>query len=457
MNLFEERRKLLLQEFPDTQILILGNDLSPINYTDNTYPFRQDSTFLYFTGLKRQGLAIILDGQSQLTTLIADQSGPDEIVWTGLQTDLHEVAASAGITNVISWAEFYNSKPKDLSYLPPYRSKHILQLQSLGIKDIQPSAPLRDTVIRMRQYKDDEEIGLMEEAARLSGQMHRQIISAASEGQVEYELVAKAYQFAFSRDLTMAYSPILTTNGHILHNHQYNNRLKSGDLVLNDSGIETKYGYCGDISRTFPVSGQFTSIQEDVYNAVLSGYNTAVNMAAPGVKFLDVHLACSKAMVESLISIGWMKGNAQDAVDAGAHTVFFPHGLGHMIGMDVHDMENLGEEYVGYNFPHKKSEDFGTKYLRLGKILEPRFCLTIEPGIYINRHLIERMEADESLHEFVNFETLKKHYNFGGIRLEDNFVITENGIRNLDGTLPLEAKAIEEIRQNAMESRLSPM
>ncbi len=457
MTLFKERRKKLLQWLPNAQILLIGNDYSPINYVDNAYTFRQDSTFLYFTGLKQNGLAVILDGQSQSTTLIGDQSGPDEIVWTGMQTDLHELADSVGIQNVMSWSDFLNSPSGNLLYLPPYRSKHILQLQSLGITNIKPSATLRDAIISMRQYKDDKEIALMEEAVSLSGDMHRRIISSAMAGQFEYELVAEAHHFSVARELTMAYSPIVTTNGHILHNHHYNNKLNNGDLILNDSGVETKHGYCGDITRTFPVSGQFTCIQKDIYNAVLHGYNTAVDIAGPGVTFLDVHMASSRAMVSALIDIGWMKGKAEDAVAAGAHTLFFPHGLGHMIGMDVHDMENLGEEYVGYDIPHKKSEEFGTKYLRLAKNLEPRFCLTIEPGIYINPHLIERMKADKKLHEFVNFDTLEKYYNFGGIRLEDNFVITEDGIRNLDGSLPLEAKDIEDIRLKAIERRLATM
>ena len=457
MNVYEERREKLLKRLPQSNLLIIGNDFSPINYTDNAYPFRQDSTFLYFTGIKLPGLAIILDSNSQVTTLIGDPSGPDEIIWTGHQTDLKEIAFTAGIHKVISWADFRNISADNVSYLPPYRAKHTQILQSLGISDIKPSSALRDAVISMRQTKTKTEIEHMREAARISSDMHRHVITTAKAGMHEYDLVAEAKHFSCARDLSMAYSPIITKNGHILHNHHYNNLLQEGDLVINDSGVETKRGYCGDITRTFPVSGQFTPLQKDVYNAVLHGYNAAIEMAGPGIRFWDVHFGAALAMVESLIHIGWMKGSAEDAVANGAHALFFPHGLGHMIGMDVHDMENLGEAFVGYAPPHEKSDQFGTKYLRLAKTLEPGFCLTIEPGIYINPHLIARMKKDQKLHEFINFDILEQLDNFGGIRIEDNFVITDTDIDNLDGSLAVEAAAIESMREEALSLNSSAM
>ncbi len=450
MNVYEERRKRLLNQMPDSQILLIGNDLSPINYTDNAYPFRQDSTFLYFTGIKLPGLAVILDGNSNVTTLIGDPSGPDEIIWTGHQTDLKEIASLVGIHKVISWSDFLNTSIDNVSYLPPYRAKHTQLLQSLGISDINPSSTLRDAVINMRQTKTEAEIEHMREAATISSNMHRHVIASAKAGLHEYDLVAEVKHFSCARELSLAYSPIITKDGHILHNHHYSNLLQEGDLIINDSGVETKRGYCGDITRTFPVSGQFTPLQKDVYTAVHNGYNAAVEMAGPGVKFWDVHFSAALAMVESLIHIGWMKGSAEDAVANGAHTLFFPHGLGHMIGMDVHDMENLGEAFVGYAPPHEKSDQFGTKYLRLAKKLEPGFCLTIEPGIYINPHLIARMKNDQQLHEYIHFDTLEKLGNFGGIRIEDNFVITDTDIDNLDGTLAVEADAIEDMRKAAL-------
>ncbi len=431
------------------KILLLGNTYSGRNYEDNVYPYRQDSTFLYFTGIKRSGLHLVIDIDKDTTTLYGDDATTDSIVWTGPRQKLAVIAEAAGIDQVRSMDQLSKAIDAETLYLPPYRAQHTFTLRALtGQEDLQASLSLIKAVIQLRSYKSEAEVAEMEKAVRLSNKIHSTLIRTARNGHFEYELLAQATQLAITNNTTWAYNPILTKNGQTLHNHDHHHQLADGDLVLVDAGIELPSGYCADLTRTFPVSRRFNSIQKDIYNIVHTAYLTAVVHTRPGVTNKEIHLKTAEAIVDGMKEIGWMKGDTGAAVVAGAHTLFFPHGLGHMIGMDVHDMENLGEIHVGYSQPEDRSTDFGLQYLRLGKKLESGFCLTIEPGVYLIPELIDKF-ASEGLHkDFLNYDKINQHRDFGGIRLEDDFLVTEDGCRRLGGDigLPTSAEGIEALR-----------
>ena len=449
---YARRRELLCQKLPDCKILLLGNKNASVNFRDNHYHFRQDSTFLYYIGIDQPNLMAVIDTGKNETTLIGDDADIDSIVWTGAQESLHSLSAKVGISKVIPTSQAESIIDKHIHFLPPYRAKHTLQLSKLlKSTELQPSLPLIQAVIAQRNYKSAEEISLMEKAVTLSNEMHMHVMRQALPGQHEYNLVAEAKHFCASRNVQLAYAPIMTTRGHVLHNHDYSFDLQEGQMLLNDSGVEVPGSYCGDITRTFPVGPSFTSIQKEMYQVVYNAYLASVAMAKPGNSFLQVHLATAHSLVDGLKQLGIMKGDTKEAVAQGAHTMFFQCGVGHMIGMDVHDMENLGEQYVGYEHPHVKSTEFGLKSLRLARTLETGFCVTIEPGIYIIPELIDKMKAEQKHLDFIDYPTLEKHRNFGGIRLEDNFVITVNGNRNLDSSLPIKLEDIENLRSSVLQ------
>jgi len=441
------RRETLIEKFNSKQILLLGNEEAGINFADNWYRFRQDSTFLYYIGINLPSLAAIIDPAKGETILFGDDASIDMVVWTGPQTPLQELAEKVGVQKVLPYAELANYVNQDTAYLPPYRPEHQLKLQSLiGVELRQPSAELILAIESQRSVKSYEEIEELDKAVTLTAQMHEHIIKSAKPGMYEYQLVSLASKFALDHNANWSFPPIMTTHGETLHNHNYSNQLKENDLMLYDGGIEVASGYCGDMTRSFPVNSTFSSIQKDIYNIVLSAYKRAKLLAQPEVLYRDIHLKSCLAIVEGLIELGWMKGNAEDAVNAGAHTLFFQHGLGHLMGLDVHDMENFGEELIGYNNEVSKSKEFGLKSLRLGKKLQTGYVITIEPGIYIIPMLIEKFETKGRHTDFINYDEVKKHVDFGGIRIEDDFVIIESGNRQLGNPLTVEADGIEELR-----------
>ena len=449
-RVYKERVEALKEILGSGKILLQGNDYIGRNYKDNTFPFRQDSCFLYFTGITRPGLYLVIDIDKDKTTLFGNEASTDDIVWTGPKTPLTALAEAAGIDEVKPKEKLSFINPEIL-YLPPYQAQHTLTLQRLiGSNKILPSQKLINAIIQLRSYKSETEIAEMEKAVHISNRIHETLIKRATSNMYEYELVAKATQIAYEEESSWAYSPILTKNGQTLHNHHHHNLMKQGDLILVDAGVERASGYCADLTRTFPISHQFDSLQKEVYNIVHRSYNEAVAHTKPGTTFKEVHLKAAETMVIGLTELGWMKGDPKEAVATGAHSLFFPHGLGHMIGMDVHDMENLGEIYVGYSKPEDKSKEFGLKSLRLGRTLEPNFCLTIEPGIYVIPELIDKFQSEALYEGFINYEVVNRHRNFGGIRLEDDFLVTEDGCRRLGGTsgLPTSAESIEALRQS---------
>lgn len=431
-----------------------------MNYKDNAYHFRQDSTFLYYFGIKEPALAAVIDLDGDETILFGDEMGIDDIVWMGRQKTLSEKASDAAIERVLPAKELhqyissYITKKQKVHYLPPYRAENKTKISSwfgLSVSEISNGASidLIKAVVAQRSVKSAEEIVELDLAASLSADMHQVVMQAARPGMYEREIVAKIHQAAIASGGQLAYPAILTVHGQILHNHYYGNQLQEGQMVLNDSGLETELGYAGDLTRTFPVGKEFTPVQRDIYEIVLQAYTDAKNLLGPGLKYLDVHLTACRTLTQGLKDIGLMRGNVEDAVNAGAHALFFQCGTGHMMGLDVHDMEDLGEQYVGYTDQLiKNTTQFGLKSLRLGKELQPGYVLTVEPGIYIIPELIDQWKADNRFREYINYERLEQFRDFTGIRIEDDFLITENNSRMLGKHLALTVSEIQTIRSS---------
>jgi Xaa-Pro aminopeptidase len=453
---YVERRNRLKAQFDSGLLLFLGNEESSMNYVDNTYPFRQDSSFLYYFGVDRPGCAALIDLDEGRTVVFGDDLTLDDIVWTGLQPTLAELAGRAGIDATAGAAELASrlkqANGRDIRFLPPYRPEHQLKLfKLLGIDPDQlaakASVPLIRAVVEMRARKSAEELLELERAVDLSVDMHLAAMRMARPGVTEAAIAAKVTEVAQAAGATLAYPVIGTVHGETLHNHHYLSTLQSGQMYLLDAGAETAAHYDGDLSSTCPVDAEFTDRQRDIYEVVLSAHLGAIAALKPGVPFREVHLAACRTMVEGLKALGLMKGNAADAVEQGAHALFFPCGLGHMLGMDVHDMESLGEVWVGYE-GQPKSTQFGLKSLRLARPLQPGFVLTVEPGIYFIPELIRRWERDRHCLEFINYPKLESYFDFSGIRIEENVTITQDGARILGKARPRTAPEIASVRKD---------
>jgi Xaa-Pro aminopeptidase len=392
-EIYTQRRAKLMLEVGEGLILLLGNEHSPMNYTDNVYSFRQDSSFLYFTGLDHPGLAAVFDAQSGQTTLFGKDPTLDDIIWTGPQSTLAEMVQAAGLEH---WQDFSTladtlkqaqQSGRNIHFLPPYRGENKIRLyQFLGLpfeaqKNAASTALIR-AVIRQRSHKQSNEIAEMELAIKTSRAMYLAVMKQCKPGMTEAQLVGVASGIAQASGGAQAYPIILTNQGQVLHNHHYTHTLKAGEMVLADMGAASPRHYASDFTRTFPVAGQFSSQQKEIYQIVLDAQEKAISLLRPGLRHLDVHLEAAKTIVEGLKTLGLMRGDTQEAVALGAHALFFPHGLGHMIGLDVHDMEDLGEDLVGYDEDVHRSTQFGLKSLRLAKELEAGFVITVEPGVY---------------------------------------------------------------------------
>ena len=433
------------------QLLFIGNQESSMNFKDNWYPFRQDSTLLYYTGIDIPNVHLLIDIESDQEILFGNELSIDDVVWTGPLPALQEIAERAGIQSVRPLAQLAQSIVKEVQYLPPYRPEHTLlisKLTGLDINEVQnkSSLSLVKSIIAQRNIKEDREIEQMKDAVRFSYDMHKAVMKASREGILESDLVGVASKIAYEHEVRFSYPAILTKRGEVLHNHDHCGRLQNDDMVLYDGGCESKMHYAGDITRTFPVNGKWESLQKEMYDIVYDAYNQCLEALRPGIPFRDVHLLACKVLSRGLKDLGFMKGDIESAVHEGAHTLFFQCGLGHMIGLDVHDMENLGELHVGYGENMEKSSEFGLKSLRLGRALETGFTITVEPGIYIIPTLIDLRRSQGMYTDFINYEQLEQYKHFGGIRLEDNFLITEDGSELLahDHLAPRTSEEIED-------------
>jgi len=448
-----QRRKILSEKVGSGLLLLTGNDESPMNYADNGYHFRQDSTFLYYFGIDFPGLVGVIDVDNQRQIIFGDDYTIDQIVWMGSQLTIAERVSAGGIKESLPASELpkmlheAQKKGREIHFLPPYRAENKLKLQQLlflhpELISSKASLKLIRAVVSQREIKTAEEIREIEKAVDLSVDMHVGAMQMVRPGMTEAQVAARVYEIAHAANCEISFPIIATINGQTLHNHYHGNTLKSGDLFLLDAGAESILHYAGDLSSTFPVDKTFTAQQKLVYEMSLKAHQAAVDQLAGGVAFRQVHLAACKSIATSMKELGLMKGNIDDAVAQGAHALFLPCGTGHMMGMDVHDMENLGEVWVGYD-GEPKSTQFGLKSLRLAKTLKPGYVFTIEPGIYFIPELMDKWQSEGHLNDFFNWNEIQKFRNFGGIRNEEDYMITEIGVRRL-GT-KVKPKTVDEV------------
>ena len=449
------RRAQLKRDMGSGLLLFLGNDEAAMNYADNTYRFRQDSTFLYFFGLDYAGLAAVIDVDNDREIIFGNELTIDDIVWTGTMPSLRELAATVGITDVQPMSELATIvKGKSVHFLPPYRGDHRVWLwELLGVEPAaQPakaSVPFIKAIVSQRNHKDEEELRLIEESVDLSTKMHLAAYRTVRPGIHENEVAAVVEEVACHPGGALAFPTIATVQGQVLHNHGFIHDLKEGDIFLLDAGAETRSHYAGDLSSSIPVGERFTQRQAEVYEIHLRSFWAAVDKLQLGRPFRDAHIAAATEIARGMKELGLMKGDPAEAAEAGAYALFFPCGLGHMMGLDVHDMENLGEQYVGYAEGTMKSTQFGFKSLRLARPLEPGFVFTVEPGIYFIPELMDKWEAEGQFRDFICYDRLGPWRNFTGLRNELNYVMTEQGARLL-GTIK-KPMTIEEVYKAKMQ------
>ncbi|MXZ16691.1 MAG: aminopeptidase P family protein [Rhodothermaceae bacterium] len=446
-DVFSERRRELVKSLGSGIVLLPGHVDSPMNYADNIYPFRQDSTFLYYVGIHRPGLFAVIDVDEDQTTIFGKEPTVDDVIWSGLQPGLEELRELCGADHVCEISDLAEilsgaiAQKRDLHYLPPYRAEISRGLEKLmGLEPEQSkgghSEELIRAIVAQRSVKETRELAEIEAALTVTQQMYRAAMQIVQAGKYERELAGLVEGIAISGGGRLAYPCILTKHGQVLHNHDYHRRLESGDLVVQDSGAATVSGYASDITRTYPVGGTFSSRQREIYQAVLDSLISALSSIQPGRPFQASHLVAARVLTDRLQQIGLMRGDLDESVAAGAHALFFPHGLGHMMGLDVHDMENLGEDLVGYDDQIRRSQQFGLRSLRFGRAPAPGFVLTVEPGCYFIGPLIDQWRSEKRHEAFINYDRLTDWRDFGGVRIEENIVVTPEGHRTLGPRIP---------------------
>ncbi|MBO4350007.1 MAG: aminopeptidase P N-terminal domain-containing protein [Proteobacteria bacterium] len=432
---YTKRRQTLRAALPKGDILILSAAYAPRNYAANTYPFHQDATFRYFTGLKDPNAALLIDDSGK-ETLFISVPDPDDVIWTGPVPSPRELADRAGIANTADYADLGKYLSPNTLWIEPYDFQLKLRLASwLGIsaKDltVRASRELGRAIIALRSIKDDDEIAELDAAIALTRRMLANARAAIEPGRLESDILAALLAPAIAKERAQAFEPIVTTHGETLHNESYCHIIMPSDMVLVDCGAESVEGYCADITRTFPAGDNFTARQRAIYNAVLSAQKAGIaQTAVKGTSQYDVHMAACRALTIALQEIGLMQGDIEESLVMGAHAIFMPHGIGHMLGLDAHDMENFGDD-VGYAPGTSRSTQFGLNALRLHRRLEPGFVLTVEPGCYFIPELIDRWQATHHLEQFINYRELEKYRDSRGIRIEDDILITPNGSRIL--------------------------
>ena len=442
-------------------ILLFGNNESPVNYPSNGYyPFRQDSSFLYYFGINRDGLVGIIDIDEDTETIVGNDIDIEDIVWFGSVDSVKELAASVGVSKTAPMKQLQVicnealRQHKPVHFLPPYRFDTKLQIfDLLGIHPNQQkeaaSLELINAVITMRSTKEQQEIDEIENACSIGYKMHTTAMRLTKPGLTEKYIGGHVDGVAHSYGAMVSFATIYTQHGEIMHGAPRWDELQDGRLVLCDAGAENRNNYCSDNTRTYPVNGKFTQRQLDIYSIVEACHDYVLNVAKPGVRYKDVHLAVCRLMAGKLKELGLMKGDVDEAVNAGAHAMFLPHGLGHMMGMDVHDMEGLGQIYVGFDEETRPSTQFGTNALRMGRRLEEGFVVTDEPGIYFIPDLIDDWRAKGLHTDFINYDVLETYKDFGGIRIEDDVLITADSCRFLGKErIPYHPKDVEEFMAN---------
>lgn len=456
-SVYKNRRARLREKMSDGIVLILGNGEAPANYKDNTYKFRQDSSFSYFFGLNLPGFAGVLDVDAGKEYIFGNDVDIDDIIWMGPQPLVKDMAAKVGVETTFPFPELAVclkeaiSKGRRIHFLPPYRFRNVVLLEDLlGIHHSliknYASLELIQAVVSLRSVKEPCEIEEITKACNIGYEMHTAAMRHCKPGVKEQYIAGLIEGIAASYGSMVSFPVIMSQNGETLHNHDHSQILQEGRMMLTDAGAETVMNYCSDFTRTVPVGGKFTSRQKDIYNIVLACNNEAIQLARPGVTYQYVHLEVCKVLAQGLKDLGLMKGDVQEAVAAGAHALFMPHGLGHMMGLDVHDMEDLGQVYVGYDDEVRPIQQFGTSSLRMGRRLQEGFVITDEPGCYFIPALIDQWKQQGLHKDFLVYDRIESFKDFGGIRLEDDILITAEGSRFLgDKRTPITVEEVEEI------------
>jgi Xaa-Pro aminopeptidase len=456
-EVYTQRRKKLMQRVENGLIVFFGNKESSMNYSANTYPFRQDSNFLYYFGHDVPDLAAVLDVQSGDEILYGDDLGVEDIIWMGYQEKVNEKAARIGIRMVRSMDKLAGdickamAKNRKIHFLPPYREDRKAQLSYyLEVDYAKAKNPYSEELIKaivaQRSVKDEAETLEIESTlTSVTRPMYLSAMKMAKPDLFEYEISGMIEGLALQQGYSMAYPTICSVNGEILHNHFHGNKMKNGNLLIVDAGAESRMHYATDITRTIPVGGKFSARQKEIYSLVLKAETECISRIHPLIPYKDIHMHASSIIAEGLRDLGLMKGSVTDIVSVGAHALFFPHGIGHMMGLDVHDMEDLGEHFVGYGDEFTRSEQFGLASLRMARRLEPGFVVTVEPGIYFIPPLIEKWEAEKQFTEFINYTKVRSYLDFGGIRIEDDVLVTENGYRVLGDPIPKTLNEVEQV------------
>ena len=455
---YVNRRAELKKLVKSGVIILFGNNESPANFPANGYyPFRQDSTFLYYFGQQRDGLVGVIDINNDIETLVGDDIDIEDIVWYGSVDSVHDMAEQVGVANTAPMKTLKTicnnalANHRKVHFLPPYR--HDIKIQIFDLLGIHPnqqkesaSMPLIKAVVKMRSTKSAEEIAQLEDAATIGYKMHTTGMRTTKPGLTEKYVAGQIDGICHSYGSMVSFPTIFSQHGEIMHGNPSMAVLESGRLVLCDAGGENMEHYCSDNTRTYPVNGKFTQRQLEIYSIVEACHDYVLEVAKPGVKYADVHFAVCRLMFDRLKELGLAKGDTEEAVKAGAHAMFLPHGLGHMMGLDVHDMENLNQINVGFDEETRPNlEQFGTNCLRMGRRLEEGFVVTDEPGIYFIPALIDDWKASGHCKEFLNFDKLETYKDFGGVRIEDDILVTKDGCRFLGkDRIPYHPKDVEE-------------
>ncbi|HUS86933.1 MAG TPA: aminopeptidase P family protein [Bacteroidales bacterium] len=453
-EVYTKRRELLRESVTGGLALFLGNIDTPMNYPANPYHFRQDSDFLYFFGLDLQGLAGLIDLDTGKDYIFGNDVDVDDIIWMGPQPSIKELALLAGVEDTYPMAKLEDMITDSLKtgrrihFLPPYRGETKITLATLLKENpcqmkSKASVDLIKSVIALRSIKEDYEIKEIEKAVNIAYDMHTTAMRMCKPGMKEQEIFGAMEGMALSQGKGPSFPIILSINGQTLHNHAHNNILREGRMMVADAGAETNLNYSSDITRTTPVGGKFNQQQKEIYEIVLKANADAINSAAPGMSNKDLHMMSCRLIATGLKELGLMKGSVDEAVAAGAHALFMPHGLGHMMGIDVHDMEGLGENYVGYNDRVKRSDQFGLAYLRFALPYKAGHVFTIEPGCYFIPELIDKWKSEQKHTEFINYDNVEHYRGFGGIRIEDDLLITEKGHQLLGKPIPKTVVEVE--------------
>lgn len=453
-EVYSRRREELRKKIKSGIAFFPGNNESPMNYPANTYHFRQDSDFLYFFGLDLPGFAAIMDFDSGKDTIFGNDFDMDDIIWMGPQPSVRELALKCGVTETAPFARLEvilrdcTAKRRRVHFLPQYRGENKIMIASLlGINAAETkthaSADLIKAVVSLRSVKEKVEIEEIEKAVDIAYEMHVAAMKMCKPGVREQEIFGTIEGIALSNGGGVSFPTILSMDGQTLHNHSHNNVLKKGKMLVTDAGAETRLHYASDITRTTPVGGKFSKQQQEIYEIVLEANVEAIKAAKPGFSHRDVHFIACRVIAKGMKELGLMKGDTDEAVAAGAHALFMPHGIGHMMGLDVHDMEGLGEDYVGYSEKIRRSDQFGLAFLRLALPYEPGHVFTVEPGCYFIPELIDLWKSEGKYAEFINYNKLDAYLPIGGIRIEDDVLITGNGHKILGKPIPKSVKDVE--------------